>query len=338
MSTDSGGKTTASLWVRLIGRQRRSWIILGIALLLIMAPLVAAYLDGLIDDLLSQGRWRLVLSPAAVIIYILAVAPIVERAEAGVIDAFRPLVRIDDDSFDQLVAEASHRNPLGEGIAVSLGAVFGLWLGQTWLSDTDAFWLKLVLIPWTGLMFGLLAWTIYSAVAGTRLNAELHDQPLRIDIFDTKPFRPVGRQSLIIALVFVGGIVLSMVFSLGEESILDWRNWLIYSLLALVPVLVFFLNMRPTHRVLAAEKKRELAAAQGNILRACRALMARIDAAESTGTLGAEINALVTYEKRLQATSTWPYDTAMLRTLFFSVIFPAIAALARIIGELLMLN
>ena len=48
----------------------------------------------------------------------------------------------------------------------------------------------------------------------------------------------------------------------------------------------------------------------------------------SAGTLGAEINALVAYETRLQAASTWPYDTAMLRTLFFSVIFPAVAALA----------
>ncbi len=116
---------------------------------------------------------------------------------------------------------------------------------------------------------------------------------------------------------------------------LDWRNWLLYSLLALVAVLIFFLNMRPTHRVLAAEKKKELEAVQERILLACRALMVRFDTEERTGTLGAEINALVAYEKRIQETSTWPYDTAMLRTLFFSVIFPAIAALARIVGEFL---
>jgi hypothetical protein len=106
-------------------------------------------------------------------------------------------------------------------------------------------------------------------------------------------------------------------------------------LLMLVPVVVFFLNMRPTHRVLAAEKKRELAVVQRNILLACRALMARIDAQEGTGTLGAEINALVVYEERLRAASTWPYDTAMLRTLFFSVIVPGIAALVRVIAEIM---
>ncbi len=336
MSLDSGERPATSLWTKLIGRRRRPWITLGAGLLLVLAPLVAATLDGLVSDLLSQGHWRLVLTPAAVITYILVVSPIVERAQAGVIDAFRPLVLMDDNDFDRLVVEASRLNPIGQGIAFGLGAAFGLWLGQSGFSDSDAFWLRLVLIPSEGLMFGLLAWTIYGAVAGTRLNAELHSQQLRVDILDTRPFWPVGRQSLILALIFVGGILLGMVTSLGAESILDWRNWILFSVLGLVPVLVFFLNMRPTHRVLATEKRRELAAVQRNILLACRALMARIDAEESTGTLGAEINALVAYEKRIQTASTWPYDTAMLRTLFFSVIFPAVAALARIIGEVLL--
>jgi hypothetical protein len=335
MTQDSGEKPAASIWFRLIGRRRPLWITLGIGILLILAPLVAAYLDGLLDDLLSQGHWRLMIGPAVVIAYILIVAPFVEQAEAGVVDAFRPLVLIDDDSFDRLVVEASRVNPIGEGVAFGLGAVLGVWIGQSWLLDPDAFWLKLIVTPSVGLMFGLLVWTIYVALTGTRLNAELHRQPLRVDIFDTKPFWPVGRQSLIIALVFVGGMVLGMLSSFVEDSILDWRNWVLYSILALVAVLIFFLNMRPTHRVLAAEKKQVLGAVQDRILLACNALMARFDAEESAGTLGAEINALVAYEKRIQETSTWPYDTAMLRTLFFSVIFPAVAALARIVGEFL---
>jgi len=317
-----------------MGRLRRPWVLLGISLLLVIVPLVAATLDGLVEELFREGTWRLIFSPTAVIIYILVVTPFVERAETAVIDAFRPLILLDDDGFDRLVAEASRLNPLAEVLALSLGAIFGLWMGQMWLAGSDVFWLKLALVPLGGLMFGLLAWVIYVAVAGTRLIAELHRRPLRFDIFDPKPFRSVGRQSLTIALVFVGGIVLGMVFGLGEQSLLDWRNWIMYSVLALVPVLVFFLNMRPTHRVLAAEKNRELTAVQEKLLVACRALLARIDAGEGTLSLGPEINALVAYEERLQATSTWPYDTAMLRTLFFSVIIPGVAALARVIGEL----
>lgn len=334
MSTESCAEPAGSLWARLIARRRSPLITLAISLLLVLAPLVAAYLDGFLDDLLSGGRLRLLLSPAAVIIYILVVAPIVERAEAGVVDAFRPMVLVDDDRFDRLVVEASRLNPIGEAIAIGLGAFFGLWWGQTWFSGAEGFWLKLVLIPSAGLMFGLLAWTFYGAVAGTRLMAELHRQPLRIDILDTTPFWPVGRHSLVVALVSVGGIVLGMVFGLARDNILDWRTWLVYSVLAVVPVLLFFLMMRPTHSVLAAEKKRELTAVQTKIQRGWRTLMARMDAEEDTGTLGADINGLVAYEERLQAASTWPYDTAMLRTLFFSVILPGAAALARVIGEM----
>jgi len=135
-------------------------------------------------------------------------------------------------------------------------------------------------------------------------------------------------------LVFVGGIVLSMLFLLGQGSF-DWQNLLFAGILLLVPVLVFFLNMRDTHRVLAAEKERELEAVQQRILQACRTLMERMGADESSGTLAAEINALVAYEARLLEARTWPYNTAMLRTLFFSAVIPGGAALARVASEVL---
>ena len=334
MNIQTGPNLSGSLWTRFMGWLRHPWILLGFSVLLVAAPLVAAYLDGQVKDLFRDGTWRLILSPSVVIIYILVVTPFVERADAAVLNAFRPLLLIDDKEFDRLVFGASRLNPLGEVIAVTLGTVFGLWMGRMWLLDSEVFWLGVVLVPTGGLMFGLLVWTIYVALAGTRLISALHRQPLQFDIFDPQPFRAIGRQSLVIALVFVGGIVLGMVFGLGEQNVLDWRNWLMYSLLALVPVVVFFLNMRPTHRVLTAEKKRELTAVQAKILLACRTLLARIDAAEETGSLGADITALVAYEERLKATSTWPYDTAMLRTLFFSVVIPGVAALARIIGEM----
>ncbi len=335
MNTEPRSQPDPSLFARLIGRRRPPWVTVGAGLLLVLAPMGAAYLDGVLDDFLGQGYWRLSLLPTAVIIYILIVSPIMARTEVGVVEAFRPLVLMDDDEYDRLVDEASRINPIGEVIAAGVGAAFGLWVGHMWLSDPGAFWLRLTLSLSVGLMFGLLAWTIYVSVTSTRLTAELHRQDLRVDIFDTKPFEPIGRQSLIIALVFVGGIVLSMVFGLWLGSFSDWQNWLMYLILALVPILLFFLNMRDTHRVLAAEKGRELEAVQRNILRACRALMERVETNESTGPLAAEINALVAYEQRVEAARTWPYNTSMLRTLFFSVLIPGGAALARVASVML---
>lgn len=335
MSTEIGQMPERSLFDKLIGRVQSPWITLGIALLLILVPLGAATLDGILGELFREGVWRGLFLAPAVIIYILAVSPIMTRAEAGVLSALRPVVQVDDERWDQLLDEATSVSPIGEGIACGAGAVFGVWLGRMWVMDADGFWLKLYLPLSAALMFGLLAWTIYVLVASTRLTTTLFRQPLRIDIFDTEPFEPVGRQSLVAALVFVGGIVLGMLFGLGADAIFAWQNWILIGFLAMVPVLVFFLSMRDTHRVLAAEKERELERVQKEILDSCRVLVEPTDEHQDTGSLADRINVLTTYEERVQAARTWPYDTAMLRTLFFSVIIPGAAALARGVSEVM---
>ncbi len=263
------------------------------------------------------------------ILYILIVAPAMARMEYGVIEAYRPMVQLDGGAFDELVKEASRLSPVGEAVALGVGAAFGLWVGLSWMAGESMSWLGSYLALAVSLMFGLLVWTIYAIVAGTRLTSVLHRQPLCFDILDTSPFEPVGRQSLISAVVFVGGIVIGMVFGVGRVGIFDWQNWLLIFLLFLVPVVMFFLNMRDTHRVLATEKKRVLDIVRAQIRDACGGLSERIDAGENTGSLGAEINALVAYEERLEQARTWPYNTAMLRTLFVSVIIPGGLALAR---------
>jgi hypothetical protein len=334
MCADIAEKSASSWFERLMGTPRSLWVTVGIGLLLTLLPLIAAYLDGVLAELLTNvGSLRFLFLAPAVILYILIIAPVMARADARVLEAFRPLVQLDDDSFERVVERASHINPRAQLLAFGLGAAFGLLLGHTWLTDTEAFWLKLYIPLSVALMFGLLAWVIFASVAGTRRTAELHRQPLRFDIFDLEAFEPIGRQSLLIGLVFVGGIALSMIFSVGRESFTDWRNWIVYAVLALVPFLLFFLNMRDTHRVLAAEKERELEAVQRTILWACRTLVERIDAAQDTGTLGAEINALVAYENRLQGSRTWPYNTAMIRVLFFSLIIPATVELVKLVSE-----
>ena len=46
-----------------------------------------------------------------------------------------------------------------------------------------------------------------------------------------------------------------------------------------------------------------------------------------------EIYALSVYEKQLKESRTWPYNTSMLRTLFFSVLIPVGTLIGRIIVE-----
>jgi hypothetical protein len=335
MSGEAVGKPAISLFERLIGRLRPPWVIVAVGMLLIVVPLATAYLDGVLDELFRGDLWRVVYLPSAVILYIFFIGPILDRMQDRVIEAFRPVVLLDSDAFQRLVAQATRSHPVVELVAFGAGAFLGLWMSLTGLEIGDAPWLRLWLIVSESLMFGLLGWTVFGAVRGTRLTSALHRQPLAVDLFDVRPFEPVGRQSLAISLAFIGGILLSVIFGLGVLDLYAWENWLFYLLLASFAVLVFFLNMRDTHRVLAAAKERELEAVQRRILQASRALMDRIAGEESSGSLAAEINALAVYEDRLHAARTWPYNTAMLRTLFFSLIIPGAAELAKVVFRLL---
>jgi hypothetical protein len=283
-------------------------------------------------DFFVKGYWQSIYLPTAVILYILFVGPILTRIERKVVESFRPLVRTDDDTFQQVVARASRTNPIIEAIAFGAGGALGATIGLTSVESTSGMlWLELWVLLSGIVMFGMVGWAVYAAVSSTRLTSALHHLPLCIDIFDPKPFEPIGRQSLALSLVFVGGILLSMVFNVGSLSILAWQNLVVYLALALVVVLVFFLNMRETHRLLSTAKNKELEAVQKNVVAASRTLMERIGSGEPTGSLGAEINALVVYEQRIRGTRTWPYDTAMLRTLFFSLVIPAALELAKLI-------
>jgi len=324
-----------SLFSRFIARRRGPGAIAGIGLLLVLASLVAAALDGVLSDFFRQGTWRLAFPPIAAIVYILAVSPMLERLEGEVLRTFRPVVQLDDVELARVVARATYVNPIAEGLAFAGGAAVGLWLNREPVASEAAPWLGRYLFFATVFMFGLLGWAVYGALASTRLTSALHRQPLRFDLFDLDAFRPIGRYSLAIALVFVGGIALSMLFGVRDASFFAWENWAVALGILPVPIAVFFLNMRDTHKVLAVEKDRELGAVRSRVVGASRTLMKRREGGEPAGELAAEINALVAYEQRVRAVSTWPYDTAMLRTLSASLIIPLLVELLHWLPELL---
>jgi len=328
-------KPSTTLFDKTISRPRRGWVTLGIALLLLLIPMAAAYVDGVLAEVFTGSQWRGMLIPVVVILYILLVAPRLGQTEAQVIESLRPIVLVDDDTFARLIREADIR-PRNELLAIVAGMAVGLLMFASDIGPPIS-WSALAFYLSSLLMYGLLAWTIYLSVAGTRLINLLLRQPLHVDPFDISPFEAIGRQSLLVALVFVGGITLSLVFvAFGAEAVfLDWGFWLIYIPLVLVPVIIFFLSMLPTHHVLAAAKDAELTVAYGYLHRSFRELRTQLDAGQPQESLTSQINALSAYENRLRHTRTWPYNTGMLRTLFFSILVPAAAVLGRIIAEML---
>jgi hypothetical protein len=258
--------------------------------------------------------------------------------ESRVIRATRPLILLPDAELEALMHRVAAPRPAYEALAVGAGLVVGLMAVEEWPAgggpSSWVDWVSQVSLP---LMYGLLAWVIYGSFAETRLMNVLLHQPLRVDPLDTTPFEPIGRRSLLLALAFVGGSTLSLVF-VGSQpgGLRSPVVWAIYGVLALVTAAIFFLNMRPTHHVLAAARKTELRAVQAQIAAACRALGQSLDRSQPTGTLAADLNALVIYEGRLKGGRTWPYNTAMLRWLVLSVLAPLVPAAGRFVADSLL--
>ena len=324
-----------SLFDRFFSQPRPVWVALIVSLTLLLLPFAAVYLDGVIDEFFNQGRWRVFLLPPTIIIYIWLVSPLMARMGDNVIESFRPLIQMDDDSFDRMIHETSYVDPLHEWIAFGIGIILGIISALSTDFDQGASWSKSYWIISSSLMYGVLAWAIFVSVSSTRLNTALHRQPMQFDILNPAPFEAIGRQSLLLALVFIGGITLSLLFTFQDANLSSTEFWLVNLIFVLFVVLIFFLSMRPTHKLLLAEKTRRLEPVQKHINLACQDLIQRLEQGLDLGNLSGEINALEVYEQRLLSARTWPYNTSMLRTLFFSVIIPGAAALARVVGELI---
>jgi hypothetical protein len=323
--------TADSLFDRLAIRLCRTRILIPLILLLILLPITLAFVDGQLDQFLSGGLWRVLLIQPALIIYILLLSPFMQRAREGVITGLRPIVELTDEEFERLVAEESRLNPRSELIAVSIGALVGWFMRIGMAIGVDSPWVQAYQAIATVLMYAAIAWVIYGAVAGTGLYRALLRQPLEVDIFDISPFEPIGRESVLVSVAFIIGATLAMVFSITGQFVLEFESFVVYIFFACVAVLVFFLNLRDTHRVLADAKQRELELAQARISQAYQALKHEARDREAIQAIAVEMDAWIACKERLGKTRTWPYNTEIIRNLLISTLMPmGIAALRRL--------
>ena len=322
-----------SLFDRAISRPRRRWVPLIAALLILLAAFAAAALDQRLPDLITTNRWRAVLLAPTVILYIVLVSAAMERMEGRVIRSLRPLVGVDDVGFNRLLAESSRIRPRDEVLAFAGGVVLGLVIAMLGPSQSIS-WLTVYWLATSCLTYGLLAWTICASLVITRLTSALLRQPLRIGPLDAPAFHEVGMQSLVLALVFVGVMTLGLIFPASQpDTLWNLGFWLSYLPMVAVVLAIFFLNMLPTHRVLARARDGEVKRVRQQIQRAGKDLLLRMEENQEAGSLPTEISALAAYQQRLETARTWPYNTAMLRSLFISVLVPIITMLARMVFD-----
>ena len=295
----------------------------------LLLPFGIALAAGTLRQTLNDGSWRILAFPSAMILYNLIMAPWLSSMDGRIAAALRPLSQLDDAAYAALVAKATASGVRGTWLAFGLGVL--VQLGLYGVPRTRAP-LDLYLFIAFMLMYGSMGWLIYRAVEGTHLSRALPRQPLSVNVFDITPFEPIGRQSLLLAMAFVGGATVSLFFIFGRDDMLQWPNLVIYATLILITLAVFFSNMWPTHRLLAAHKKRHRAEAEATIAQAYSELTALTAQGASTAQVESSISAWAVIDDRLKLTRTWPYNTEMLRTLVITVLTPLAVGASRIIA------
>jgi len=310
------------------------WATAAATAALLLLLLVAAWLDGALSDMLEWHFWRTNLDGMLLIAYILAVHRLMWRLRERAIEAFRPLLSLDDTDFSRLAAEVSVPKRRWEWASALVGVALALALGQPWNLEwgPGLLWQSVYLVIAGTLMNGLLAWLIYDTVTGAVRVSRLARRDLKLDVLDTGLLTPIARWSLGISFGFVGGISLSLVFS-TQESLLRWQSISMYAILVCVTVLIFLLSMWSVHRAMADAKNRRVALARQHLVAISRELEERVAQGQISGLegLSSTVASWATYQRLIQEAPTWPFNAGILRRLVASVAVPAIVYLIRIL-------
>jgi len=268
--------------------------------------------------------------------YILVVYPFIWRLWWQSVVSLQSLLPIDEGDSHRVEVEVPMPNRRWERVAILIGAAFWLSLWQPWGESWRAsvMWISAYDVVTQTMLFGLLGWLIYSSFTGNQYIRRLSRQHMNLDIFDPGVLTPIARSSLGFSVAFIGGISLSLVFQTPEDLLL-WSNITVWAILICFTVLLFFLSMWGTHSTMAKAKTRHLDLARKHLAEFSHELEHRVTRGQLEGIsdLSSAISALVTYEKRVKETPTWPFSVDIVRRLAMSVLMPAAIYLIKIIGS-----
>jgi hypothetical protein len=324
-----------SLFDRLTALLSRPRVLIPLGLGLILLPILMAFIDNVLN-LFFTDLWHALLVQPVVITYIVSISRFLRRARERVVAGLRPIILLTDEEFNLLLTEKSRVDLRGELVAISVGALVSLLTWGVWSFDLGAPWIQAYHTVATIVMYAALAWVIYLGVAGPRLNRALLRQPLQVDIFDTRPFEPIGRESLLSALTFIIGATIAMAFVVSHELVLSLENLVVYAFFAFVTILVFCLNMFDTYRVLSRAKQQELSYAQERIALAYQILKHKAQEGEDIQDMAAEMGTWITCKERISKTRTWPQSTEIVSKLLVSALMPVGVAALRYLGTMLL--
>ncbi len=321
-------------------RLPRPWTIAAVAGVLLLPLVLAASLDGKLASLLDWNVVRPTVSSILFATYILVVYPFMLRSREKAVLAFKPLLPLDDDAFNKVAENISKPNRRGEWTAIFLGiAVLGVVFFQPWTLDwaSGYFWMNVHEVITTTIGMSLMAWLIYDASVGIVRVSRLSRHGLKLDVLDTEMLAPVAAWSLGISLVFVGILTLAIIMDVSQtaEIVIDLKFFLGYGFLVGTALLIFFFSMWTAHRAMSEAKKSKLTLARMHIARISRELEDREAKRQREGMieLSSTFTAWTTYKREAQEAPTWPFNAAIVRKLFISILTPGLVYLVKILSQ-----
>ena len=270
------------------------WLVAALGSVLLLTPAMLAYLDGVGVARLFADFRALFIYPL-LIAYLLNACHLVQKTRESVARALRPLVQLDESTFAQEVNRACRVSPISELSALGVGMLIGLAINIVFEPiEPEPYLMELYSYLSRIVMWGVIVWAIYVAFTVTRLTNALLRQPIHVVIFDLRPFEPIGRQSLWLSLLFVGGMVFGLLSSNFTEEELRLEYLINNTFIIALIVAIFFLNTHNVHRVLAATKQQQLESVERHLARAYYRLEALIAENGDTYAVATELNALAT--------------------------------------------
>ena len=314
----------------------RTRAIVAVSLALFLVPVLAAIAEGVLGELFSSGLWRLLFIQPTIVVYILTIAPFIQRAHARLLDSLQRIIETAPEEIISQVRLRARRLRRGDWIAALVGALIGLAITVDDPFFSDMPWLFVCYVGTVMAMYAGIAWVIYGSIGNARITSYLLRQPLRVDILDIRPFEPVGYASLLTSMAFIIGATLAIVISVIGEWTLSFFDLVAYAFFSVVAILVFILEMQDTHRILVDAKQREVDLARSRVAEAYQDVKCRAMRGESIQVAVAEMNAWIACRERLEQARTWPYNVDMIRKLLISSLLPIGVAAVRQWGTALL--
>jgi hypothetical protein len=314
------------------------WIPLpyGYQVFTVMALLSSVFiLTGWVDGVLTTspfGDWRSLFLGPVTLAYLLLLEPALrilrDRAASSLVVKI-PNYESDLSGILGKVPGCSRTGQLA-GFAVGFTASFLIffepWAGvEIHLFTFTGFYWGIA----TSIMFGYLSWLVYTWIVAIKMFGQLQTAATDYGPLKCEDMYPVGRWAIAIGTSIILFSAISMMF-LSREALLSYQSAVIFPVLFLTAFGITFAASWSTHRMMERVKKSALRQALDRI----SGLAVVITRAPSQ--IDAEqLRAWIALEARLESTSSWPFDTAMLRRMFLAISIPGAAAGARILPNLL---